>query len=266
MKINIRKNCFETNSSSMHSIVVTNEPGTYNNKELMNGIYIWNNGKFDIWNEDMLCFGRSPFQILSTFEDKFYYAIASLCGGYTSEDEADANFEMLEAIAKKYIPEIKTIEIPERRTPIFTRDDGTEANSNAVWLEDDDEFYEHVNGTKIHVTRSDYDEVEPDYGYIDHASAGLLQGFLRKNHLSIEDFLTHKKYYVIIDGDEYCAWSKLKTSGILNKAIIVAEYPEEDEPYEYEKYKEEQKNNEEGFDITISDDNDINVDIEVTEE
>ena len=266
MKVNIRKNCFETNSSSMHSIVITDEEGIYSVDEITNKIYIWNDGKLEIWDEDSLCFGRFPFQILSTFKEKLCYAIASLCGGYTESEEADKNFEMLENIAKKYIPELESIELPEKREAIFIREDGTEIGPSGVWEEDDDEFYLHKGKEKERVARSDYDNVMPDYGYIDHASSGLLQAFLAKNNISIRDFLVQKKYYVIIDGDEYYEWEKLKTSALLNTARIVAEYPEDNRPYEYEKYKEEQEDDEEEFDVTILDDNGINIDVEVTKE
>lgn len=256
MKINIRRNCFETNSSSMHSIVVTDENSTYSEKELLEDMYIWKDGKFDIWNDNDLYFGRSPFRILTTFSEKLCYAIASLCGGYTEEEEADRNFEMLENIAKKHVPTLKTIKLPEKREPIFLREDGTEISSTGVWPEDDDEFYYHKNNEKERVIRSDYDNVSPEYGYIDHQSSGLLQGFLRKNDISIEDFLTCKKYYVIIDGDEYCEWDKLKLSGLLNKERIVKEYPDSGYSYDYEKYLEKHPEN----------DSDIDVDVEVATE
>ena len=239
MKINIRRNCFETNSSSMHSIVVTDENGTYNEKEMLEKMYIWDNGKFEIWNDDDLDFGRYPFRILTTFVEKLCYAIASLCGGYTDEEEADKNFEMLENIAKKHIPTLKLIKLPEKREPVFLLENGTEIGPSGVWLEDDDELYYHNNTRKERVTRSDYEYVTPDYGYVDHQSSGLLEGFLKKNNISVEDFLTCKKYYVIIDGDEYCEWDKLKLSGLLNKSRIIKEYPGSGYSYDYEKYREE---------------------------
>lgn len=251
MKINIRRNCFETNSSSMHSIVVTNDEGIYSADEITDKMYIWEDGEFKIWDDDDLNFGRYPFQILTTFEEKLCYAIASLCGGYTDEEEADQNFEMLENIAKKYIPELKCIILPERREPIFIREDGTEIGPSGVWPEDDDEFYLHNGKEKERVTRSDYINVLPEYGYIDHGSSGLLQSFLDKNNISIRDFLVQKKYIVIIDGDEYYEWAKLKRSGLFNVNKIVKEYPENNEPYEYELYREEHPDDELDVEIEV---------------
>lgn len=48
------------------------------------------------------------------------------------------------------------------------------------------------------------------YGYIDHQSDGLLRGYLTKNEISFKEFLTNKKYVVIIDGDEYGMWEWFK--------------------------------------------------------
>lgn len=61
---------------------------------------------------------------------------------------------------------------------------------------------------------------EYKYGYIDHQSTGLLQRFLETHKLSLEDFLVHKKYIVIIDGDEYCIWDKLRDAGLVDLSNI----------------------------------------------
>lgn len=55
------------------------------------------------------------------------------------------------------------------------------------------------------------------YGYVDHQSEGLLQGFLRKYKITLEDFIFNDRYIVIIDGDEYCVWDTLIDSGLINK-------------------------------------------------
>lgn len=58
----------------------------------------------------------------------------------------------------------------------------------------------------IKLTANDYYD---GYGYIDHQSNGLLDKFLNKHNISIEDFIFDPKYIVIIDGDEYCEFSTL---------------------------------------------------------
>lgn len=223
MLINIRKNCFETNSSSMHSIVVTNEDAPYSEDELKDDMYIHDH-KYEIWNEENLYFGRAPFQLLTTFSEKLCYAIASLCGGYTSEEDMARNFEMIENIVKKHIPELKIIELPQKYEPIFVTEDGTEVSYYGVWEENDGVLYHHTKGSKEPVTRSEFDNVSPDCGYVDHESADLLRSFLEKKDITLEEFLINKKYCVVIDGDEYCEWEKMKETALINKDNIVDEY------------------------------------------
>ena len=109
MKTQIRMNCFESNSSSMHSIVTSKTTGIYTPEEFHEDIYINKNGKWDFWYRN-LEFGRSPYSILCTFNDKMSYAIASLCGVYVKQEIVDKYFDELERIACKYIPECKGFE------------------------------------------------------------------------------------------------------------------------------------------------------------
>lgn len=72
--IQIRKGVFETNSSSSHSIVITkeNKPIT----EMVEYKYLTDEGKMHLW-ESELSFGRTPFAILSDWQDRLCYAIAA---------------------------------------------------------------------------------------------------------------------------------------------------------------------------------------------
>ena len=65
----------------------------------------------------------------------------------------------------------------------------------------------------------------PDFGSIDHQSWGLLDGFLKSNNLTLEDYLVRKDVVVIIDGDEYCELDKLIDCGLIKKDSIVLRYP-----------------------------------------
>ena len=167
--IQIRKGIFETNSSSMHSLVIKNndafaeDENIYYTQEEINNEIGWNiseNKKvYNIKNED-LYFGRSPFRILDTFRDKMHYAFAN---GFTPEEICP--------IVNKFIPEVESFNLPEYM--------GTD-----------------------------------DY---------LLECWLEKAEISLEEFLINKKYIVICDGDEYCLWDTLKESGIIDKSIIEKE-------------------------------------------
>lgn len=182
MKIKVRKSVFETNSSSMHSLVVKKEDGYYTEEELREDLYINNDGEWDLSWGDELCFGRSPFGVLTTFESKTRYAIASICcySQYTITDNIDKskdNFDKIKEMFIKYIPECKKIEL--RKNTDFP------------------------------------------YGWVDE---NILTGFLEENQITLEEFLTNKKYVVIVDGDEYCIWDSLKESGLVDLNQIEKEY------------------------------------------
>lgn len=111
MRKQIRRNVFETNSSSMHSLVISKDDRLLTEDELTDGMYIDEDGIWDIWSEDDLCFGRSPFQCLTTFESKVRYAIASLCY-WRSNKEKKVTFEKIKAIVLEAIPECKDVKLP----------------------------------------------------------------------------------------------------------------------------------------------------------
>ena len=73
MKV-VRFGAFETNSSSMHSIIVVGKPNS--NDNFTDGLKIVD-GKLIIDDIYDIEFGRAPFEILSTFKEKLMYAIAA---------------------------------------------------------------------------------------------------------------------------------------------------------------------------------------------
>lgn len=108
MKLTIRKGMFETNSSSMHSIIITKNNDSYDEK------------KFKVYKgilrffEDELEFSREPFQFLNTWHGKVAYAIASYCQEYEKDSEEAKEFiSELEAIIKKYVKDFDHIELPD---------------------------------------------------------------------------------------------------------------------------------------------------------
>lgn len=102
MKIQIRRNTFETNSSSMHSLVITKTPVKHLKEE---GMWIYN-GTLSLNPEDELSFGRSPFDILSTPFDRFRYLMALYA------DKPEIQDKVVEAL-KEVIPTVKNVVIKE---------------------------------------------------------------------------------------------------------------------------------------------------------
>lgn len=188
MKVCVRSNVFETNSSSMHSIAVSHREGKYTEEEIKESFkwYAKRNKdesapleiKFsNDWmkhNRD-LDFGRAPFDLLYTYCDKLRYYIASQKYIWTDEDYANFIEEL-----KELHPFIKSISF----------------DKNSSYPK--------------------YDDTQYDYGSVDHESSSVLFNFLTEKGLSIEDFLKDKSYVIIVDGDEYGVTNHLLDAKIIS--------------------------------------------------
>lgn len=238
MKRQIRRGVFETNSSSMHSLTVMKTNEKYTSEEILDDLYLYDDQNvgekecvWKIFSEDDLMFGRMPFRALVTFKDKWLYACASLVEEYNDEV-----FNDLVAIALKYIPNLKKIELPTI-TKRF-------ANKKAKLFKKDSYYQEHGKTEKefleyLSQKEKEWDTElyywynngwwEFDAPYTGQVDENILSGFLQREKISLEDFLTNKKYVVIQDGDEYCYWKDMKKSGLVNMDIIDHEYPKYDE-------------------------------------
>ena len=183
--LNIRKSIFETNSSSMHSIVIAKNK----DKSLDDYFYHdWENCPTLELTETDLEFGRGPFNFLNTFEEKLCYLIAAV-------NFKDNEFNQL----------IDTV------NQILKEKNITEKTVNIIVPEIDDYDYE----------KHEYKEEKvPFYGDIDHQSLGVFQGFLNKYHLTHKQFLENPNIEVVIDGDEYCYLYDMVDLGIIDKNSI----------------------------------------------
>lgn len=186
MKRQIRRNVFETNSSSMHSLVVKKNSEYYSEEELRRHVWLDENGVWNIWDDEAIIFGRYPFNCLETFEAKVRYAIASLCG---YREDAEETFKEIESIFVDVIDECNGIKLPKNG-----------------WAWDDEDGDEENNIS---------------YGGVDE---DILTPFLKETSVSLREFLINKRYVVIVDGDEYCIWYSLKNSGLVNMDEIEKEY------------------------------------------
>ena len=178
--IQIRDNTFETNSSSSHSLIITDFDGKYTPEEMMKGIYLWKDKGTRMY-ESHLEFYRSPFSLLATFESKSRYAIASSQGHLADE---------VEKIWHKYIP-----------------------NFNGFKFDMKTEEYDYDKKEWV-----DLDEPQPIYGGTDDYQ---IEGWLKSYNVSLEDFLTMRRYMVVCDGDEYREWYHILDSGLVDKSHII---------------------------------------------
>ena len=194
MKRQVRYGVFETNSSSMHSLVIRNPDATYydeetgkeekichiltheemleslkdgNLRDLEHGILDFS---YENWN-----FGRAPFRICSTFNDKVQYLLASKYRYGDIDDNEQLEINEAIRLIKSLVPEVKEVRIPEK----------------------DEYGYRNIN----------FDE--PYY-----------QMWQRKNGFTDLQFLTDTRYIPIQDGDEYCKWSSLVQHGIVDNDVV----------------------------------------------
>lgn len=198
----VRLNTFETNSSSSHSFVITDFEGRYSQEELMNHVYCRKDGSVSMWSS-RLDFGRSPFDFLSNFESKTRYAIASSNGRLVPQ---------IVEVWKKYVPGFSCFEFDEQYR---------------IW---DEEKQKYVD--------ADEDNPVYEYGYTDDS---MIEGWLKKYNVSVEDFLTMKRYIIVVDGDEYLIKDKIFNSGLMDTSHIIHDsYAEEEAEWEA-KWKAEQE-------------------------
>lgn len=261
MKYQIRKGCFETNSSSMHSLVMTKKnPNVRMTKEEIRAEYYldasWMKERVKKVGKEILHidvyggndFGRSPFTVLSSFSEKLLYAIAEYCGSnYTIQSyvEAEKRFNEMFVPLLVRLTGCDEVEYKENHSNCFAIysdvggdyfDEVEEVDYHDLVVIGSDEInsipkddrifgcYKNVaeNGRPIEEA---YFEV-PDYGSVDHQSSGLLRRFLADNNLSLEDYLVRKDVVVVIDGDEYCELGKLIDCGMIDKDSIALICPD----------------------------------------
>ena len=237
MKRQIRRGVFETNSSSQHSLCIMKKDEHYTPDEIIEDFYLFDDKEtgeedceWQIWDSGDLNFGRSPFRVLGNFHDKWLYAYASLVNEYNDE-----NYKKLEALALKYVPGLKKIVIPMISDSVANKNHPENKDNEYAqkYGMTEDELNEYIDKRESELgidvieywesrDGSDFYYRRPDTGYVDE---DILSGFLEKENISLEEYLTNKKYVVIQDGDEYGYFGDMKRAGLVNIAAIDHEYP-----------------------------------------
>ena len=235
MRVQIRQGVFETNSSSQHSLCVMKRDNKYTPEEILEDIYLCKDREtgeehcvWEIW-ENNLIFGRSPFRAIGTFVDKWYYACASLVHDYNGNI-----YKELVDIALKYIPGLKKIKLPT--TIDCCANKNHELNKDSVYAQEygktEEEFNEYLEQKEKDWGIDTIEYWESDNGYFHYnrpftgsIDEDILSGFLKKEGITLEEFLINKKYVVIQDGNEYGYYGDMKRAGLINLKAIDHEYP-----------------------------------------
>ena len=229
MKRQIRRFTFETNSSSMHSLVITKNNERFTPDEILKDIYLFDDYEASeyscIWqiSDYHLDFGRSPFRPIFTFAEKWCYACASLVNQYN-----DSTYKELVSIAMKYVPGLKKIELSKRiKTIPIKKANSTLSSESAM---NGYEFMNYIDGLEdlygeeINCWKNDKDDWMYESYYTGSIDTYVLGSFLKRYNISLEEFLINKKYVVIQDGDEYYYWDEMKQTGLVNLGMIEEEY------------------------------------------
>jgi hypothetical protein len=199
----VRTGVFETNSSSMHSLVIKKESAYFTEDEVRKDIYINKDGLINLYHRDMY-FGRSPFQVLTSLKDKALYTLASMCNSKDSEC-----YKEVCDVIQSYIPEFKDFDLE------FT----SSTHAEKYYTEDDMKQYygegNYLKSDKYWITWG------YDFGSVDE---DILSHFLREENITITEFLKNKRYVVIVDGDEYCIYKDMKKNRLIDTNNIEREY------------------------------------------
>ena len=235
----IRGNVFETNSSSQHACCVTTNDTHVTHEELMGDEYtdetLWIHDDGRLYLYDVAeGFGRWPFKILTSFRDKLKYALCEYLGGfYGDEPEYERTLEWIKGIVKEVVPEFTDFDMRKKCIGIYYDEDGNILTHDKLDYSRYDEetgesvyIYKDENGNDVEAT-FDWNHVKKvfDIGSIDHQSVGLLRGFLEKKGIDLKEFLTNKRFLVVIDGDEYNDLNRYIKSGIIDMKFVQEIYP-----------------------------------------
>lgn len=236
MKMQIRTGMFETNSSSAHSLLIMKNRQVMTQKEIRDEFYLdedWCKDKNNILQLDSYGndYGRG-FDVLTSFRNKLSYALASMCGScytLTSYIEAGDRFE------RKFVPLLKRlVGVDEIKMPTEYKNFNVYSDTVTDDEYQDYETYEEVPYDDLIYNEDREDGIYketcksgrkqeiiwlnvPDFGSVDHASSGLLQRFMKKYGINLEDFLIRKDIVVIINGDENDILGRMIENNLLNK-------------------------------------------------
>lgn len=256
MKRTCRANIYETNSSSSHVICMTNNDThvttdnivwDINKENDFDTVYINPDGTWSLRNISD-GYGRYPFAMLTTFEEKFKYAMCEFLGClYEDDPEWQKWYDEFKQIATEVIPGFKDFCIHTKDIDIYMDEDGNEILYKDLhydhWNKDEDHaeyYYLDNNGNKHNAIFNEDEYLEmPNIGMIDHQSAGLLKNFLREKGIDLKEFLTNKKYVVVINSDETQEWEKYCRSGLINMNFITEIYDTSGEDIEYQEWLKE---------------------------
>lgn len=192
--IKIRTGAFETNSSSMHSLIIMQ--GMKEGRPLL--CYVSMDEEYaDVRYND---FERYPFYPLNHWLDKAAYYIADR--NNCKEEDVDKVVDEVLELVHKHHPKLRRVNFGIYVTYKWS-DEENRFVKEKHYIEEDNEYW-----------------MFDTYGGVDRQSERVVYDALKRKGIGLEEFLFDPKYVVILDGDEYCTFDTLIGSGFVDASRI----------------------------------------------
>lgn len=235
--IKFRWGVHETNSSSQHVLMITKNNTHVTLEELLKhdyssieSVFMNNKGEIDLFgiNEG---FERSPLDFLVSLREKVAYALSAYCGYYSHPRDIEKfteDYNRIRDVVRDIIPGFVDFHIYKRDIDIYKDKEGNELDYRDLEYEGYNEekrtneySYIDADGNKQIAILDEENVLElPDIGPVDHQSMGLLQNFLKEKNIDLKEFLTNKRYVVVIDGDEREDLKKMIKANIIDMNFV----------------------------------------------
>ena len=205
--LSIRKGCFETNSSSMHSLAIWKKCKPYDDYYLSLGTKYdkdKENGTFELldWtchDEEDYSFYRYPYRQLTTPIEKLRYIV----GWYLGYEYPDGDYE------KEPVYKFKDEEVEKELIRLIEKYTGYK---KVQWYKIEEKMT-IPRGKKYRKWVEE--KVYPETTF-DNDTGEDVMNFVRRKGITLEDLIFKPNYTIQVDGDEYCEFRDMFDFGMIN--------------------------------------------------
>ena len=209
--ISIRKGCFETNSSSMHSLAIWKKCKPYSDYDLSLGTKYdrdKENGVFELlehcYEESDYNFHRYPYKQLTTPIEKLRYIV----GLYISYKYPESNDLVTKCIDNEPEYYFTNKEIEKELLQLIEKYTGYK---KVQWYKKGEECKRDENDELVWY---DVEEYPSTSSYNDSGEDVL--NFIERKNITLEDLIFKPNYTIQVDGDEHCEFADMFKFGMIN--------------------------------------------------
>lgn len=205
--LSIRKGCFETNSSSMHSLAIWKKCKPYSEYDLSLGTKYDSdkeNGTFELldWtchDEEDYSFYRYPYRQLTTPIEKLRYIV----GWYIGYDYPDDDYD------KEPVYKFRDEEVEKELIRLIEKYTGYK---KVQWYKIEEKMT-IPRGKKYRKWVEE--KVYPDTTF-DNDTGEDVMHFVQRKGITLEDLIFKPNYTIQVDGDEYCEFADMFKFNMIN--------------------------------------------------